>query len=379
MEHPRLLLGISSGTSADGVDLALVRVRGAGGARRAQVLAGARTPMPPELQARARAALRWSLADLAAAQHDFGAHFGRTARAFLAAEGLTAAELTAAASHGQTVFHHDGDPAGGTLQVGALPVLARELGAPVIGDFRWGDLARGGQGAPISPYADWVLHRRRAPSLAIVNLGGIANLTLLRGEEPPVATDCGPANGPLDALVQAVTGAAFDRDGALAMAGRVLPRESARLREDPFFARPLPRSTGLERFGGALARGVRERNPGARLEDLLATLADFAGWSVAAALRAAGATPGLLVHLCGGGVDNPALVAALARHLGGPSRLCRYADLAAPGDLAGDGGLREAVAFALLGDAFLLREPATWPSTTGCTAPALLGQWCPVP
>lgn len=376
---PRLLLGISSGTSADGVDLALVRAQGAGAQRRAAVLAGAREPMPAELRRRALAAPRWSLADLAAAHHDFGRHFGRAARAFLGRQGLDPGALAAAASHGQTVYHHDGAPAGGTLQVGALAVVAQELGAPVIGDFRWGDIAAGGEGAPISPFADWVLHRSGAPARAIVNLGGIANLTLLRGDEPPAATDCGPANAPLDALVRAETGADCDRDGRLALSGRVLPEEAERLRADPFFRRPLPRSTGLERFGAGFAADLRRRRPQAALADLLATLADLAGWAVAEALRSAGAPAGLPVHLCGGGAANPSLVAAIARHLHGRASLRPYAELADPGDAAGDGGLREAVAFALLGDAFLCGEPATWPATTGCRAPALLGLWCPAP
>lgn len=378
-EQPRLLLGISSGTSADGVDLALVRAQGAGAARRVTVLRGAREPMPADLQARARAALQWSLPDLAAAHHDFGRHFGRVARDFLAAAGVAPAELAAAASHGQTVFHHDGNPAQGTLQIGALPLVAHELGAPVVGDFRWADLAVGGQGAPISPFADWTLHRHAAPAVAILNLGGIANLTLLRGDAPPLASDCGPANGPLDALVEAETGAPFDRDGRLAAQGRVLPELAEQLRADPFFSRPLPRSTGLERFGRPLARAVRGRFPAAALPDLLATLADFAAWSVATTLRQAGAPAGLPIHLCGGGADNPVLVAALVRQWTGPATIRHYSDLAPPGDLRGDGGLREAVAFAILGDAFLLGEPATWTSTTGGRQPALLGLWCPPP
>lgn len=356
-----------------------MRIAGAGAQSEISVLAGAREPMPPALQARARASAHWTLADLAAAHHDFGRHFGRCARAFLDAAGVAPERLTAAASHGQTVWHHDGDPAAGTLQIGALPLIARELGVPVIGDFRWGDLAEGGQGAPISPYADWVLHRRAAPMLGILNLGGIANLTLLRGEAAPLAADCGPANGPLDALVQAETGAAFDQDGRMAAAGRILETEALRLRQDPFFRRPLPRSTGLERFGPALAQDLRRRHPAAPIADLLATLVDLAAWSIADCLRQAAAPPGVPLYLCGGGAENLALRQALSRHLGPGAPIRLYADLAPPGDLRGDGGLREAVAFALLGDAFLRREPATWPTTTGCRRPALLGQLCPAP
>lgn len=377
-DSPRLLLGMQSGTSADGVDLALLRVRGVGAAREAAILAGARLPMPAALQQRARASAGWTLADFAAADQAYGEHFGACARDFLRDAGIAPAALAAIGSHGQTVFHHDGDPRDGTLQIGAAARIARAAGVGVVNDFRSADLAGGGQGAPISPYADWVLHRRAAPALVILNLGGIANLTLLRGDAPPVAGDCGPANGPLDALTQAEAGLPCDEDGRLAARGRVLPDLAAALRADPFFARPLPRSTGLERFGPGLARSLRTRHPVARLEDLLATLVDLAAYGVASALRAAGAPADAPVHLCGGGAANSTLCTAIAAAIG-PGRLRRYEDLAPAGDLRGDGGLREAAAFALLADAFLCGEPATWPTTTGCTHPAILGAWTPAP
>lgn len=377
-ERPRLLLGLLSGTSADGVDLALVRVRGTGSARTADLLDGAREPMPPRLQQRARGSAGWSLAEASAAHQEFGRHFGACAREFLRARGVAPASVDAIGSHGQTVFHHDGDPRDGSLQVGAAAQIARAAGVPVVNDFRAADLAAGGQGAPISPFADWVLHRRAAPELALLNLGGIANLTLLRGDAPPVAGDCGPANGPLDALTQRERGLACDQDGRLATAGAVLPGLLAELLADPFFARPLPRSTGLERFGPALAGRLRERLPAARLEDLLATLVEVGARAVAGALEAAGAAPSTPVFVCGGGALNPALMDALRRALGA-DRLRPYVELAPPGDLHGDGGLREAAAFALLADAFLCGEPAAWPSTTGCSAPAVLGSWTPAP
>lgn len=375
---PRLLLGMQSGTSADGVDLALVRAHGRGGARSAEVLAGAREPMPEQLRRAARGSADWSLADASAAHQSFGEHFGARARDFLARHGVAPRELAAIGSHGQTVFHHDGDPRDGTLQIGCAARIARATGCAVVSDFRAADIAAGGQGAPVSPYADWVLHRRAAPSLAILNLGGIANLTVLRGGEPPAAGDCGPANGPLDALVQAERGQPHDEGGRLAAAGRPLPGLLEELRADPFFARPFPRSTGLERFGPGMAARVRAAHPAARLEDLLATLVALAAWGVASGLRAAGAPAGAPIHLCGGGAENAALVAAIGA-AAGRRPLRRYAELAQAGDLRGDGGLREAAAFALLADAFLLGEPASWPTTTGCAEPAILGCWTPAP
>jgi anhydro-N-acetylmuramic acid kinase len=178
--------------------------------------------------------------------------------------------------------------------------------------------------------------------------------------------------------VQAELGRACDEDGRLAGAGRVLEDAAAGLRADPFFARPLPRSTGLERFGPALARRLRAAHPQARIEDLLATLVEFAAYGVASTAAAMGLPSTAPIYFCGGGAANVALMTALGNAFGA-ARLRPYAELGPPGDLRADGGLREAVAFALLADAFLAGEPACWPSTTGCREPAVLGSWTPAP
>ena len=369
-EAPRLWLGLNSGTSADALDLVLLEVCGAGLARQVRQRAFGSEPLPTQLQAAIRGEAGRDWAALAALHGALGRFFGGAARAFLAAQDCAPQALTAAASHGQTVFHHDGDPRGGTLQLGALPVLAQELGAPVAGDFRWGDLAVGGQGAPISPYADRVL-LGGAREVVVLNLGGIANLTWLRPGADPLAWDAGPANGPLDALCRALAGTSCDRDGCGASAGQVDAALLAALQAEPWFALPVPRSTGLEAHGPTLAGRARALAPQLGLEDLLATLVDLAAWAVAESLRGAGWQESDVL-LCGGGRHNPALVAALKRRLPG-APLRPYAACGVDGDS------REAAAFALLGDALLLREPATWPSTTGARAPALLGCWCPVP
>ena len=370
--EPRLLLGLCSGTSADGVDVAVVRIAGRGGQRRVESCGGATVPFPEELRDRIHRAGGGRPDGCARLHGELAECFAGAAHTVLRELGADPSELTAVGSHGQTVFHHDGDPSDGTWQLGDLAVLADRLGVPVVGDFRWSDLAAGGEGAPVSPFADWVLHRRAAASLAVLNLGGIGNLTLLAGEEPPRAWDSGPANGPLDCLVRAETGQACDTDGRLARAGSVIPALLEELQADPFFARPVPRSTGLERFGAALAKRLRMAAPQAELADLLATAVELAAWAVAGSLAAAAWREGP-IFVCGGGARNPALIDALGRHLG-PSRPLR-----AYRELGWDPDLREAVAFALLADAFLCREPASWPSTTGVRAPAVLGRWTPPP
>ena len=368
--EPRLWLGLNSGTSADALDLALLQVRGAGAERAVELRAGGEEDFPAALQARVRGAADAGLAGFAALHGEVARFFGERARAFLDAQGLAPGALTGIASHGQTVFHHAGDPAGGTLQAGALQGITAAAGEDVVGDFRWGDLALGGQGAPISPFADQALLGADAETV-VLNLGGIANLGWFRPGRAPLAWDSGPANGPLDALVRERTGESCDRDGRLAMAGRPLAGQVERLLAHPYFGLPAPKSTGLEAFGAAWAAELAAEAPEAALEDLLATLVETVAASVAASLRDAGWRSGEVL-LCGGGAHNPALTAALGRHL--PTAAL------APYRVQGvDGDLREAAAFALLGDAFLLREPVTWPSTTGARGPALLGCWCPAP
>lgn len=374
--QPRLLLGISSGTSADGIDLALIRVAGRGLDRKIEVLAGGMLEMPHAAQAAVARALDWKLPELAGWHARLGHIFAEAAANFLAEHGVDPGDLCAVGSHGQTVFHHDGDAELGSLQIGEPASIAARLGVPVVADFRTADRALGGQGAPISPFADWVQHHAVEKRLAILNLGGIANLTLLDGVAPPRAWDCGPANGPLDCLYRGSESGGFDRGGALALSGKVLPALLSSLQSDSYFRRSLPKSTGLERFGRAFAKRVKFEAPQAELADQLRTCCALAAWAVgdslAAALGQAAVDLELPLYLCGGGTHNLALVAELGLVLPG----CR---LESYQNLGGDPDLREAVAFALLADAFLCNEPASWPGTTGCQRPARLGSWTPPP
>jgi anhydro-N-acetylmuramic acid kinase len=368
-ERPRHILGINSGTSADGVDLALIRIRGRGAGREVELLHSGSAKFPNELQQAIHAAPAWQLADVARFHHGLGVFFGRCAREFLASVKVPREFITCIGSHGQTVFHHNGDPRNGSLQLGCLATLAATAGIAVVGDFRSADLAQGGQGAPVSPYADWILHGGSGKERTILNMGGIANLTLLPVDGPPIAWDSGPANGPLDALMRAERDLGYDENGDLARSGQVVESLLTSLQSDAYFSTAPPKSTGLEHFGGNFVKELRAQNPSLKLEDLLATLVELLAWSVSTSLKVAGWQGGP-VYLCGGGAHNLAIREALDRHLG-VTRIFSYQDLGWNPDF------REAVAFALLADAFLLGEPSTWPSTTGARAPAVLGVWTP--
>ncbi len=369
-DSERQILGISSGTSADGADLALIRSHGSGLGREVRFIAGATVAMPAVLQEAIRNPL--STAGLSRLHGELGRWFGETALSFMQDEGVAPEEVHAVGSHGQTVHHHDGDPRDGSLQLGDAAVLAHQLGISVVSDFRWTDLAAGGQGAPISPYADAVLHGREGDALAILNLGGLGNITLLQPGQEPMATDTGPANGPLDALMRFREGQELDFAGEVTAAGQPNLVWIEAALKDSFFSRPFPRSTGLERFGDSLAQRLLQEDPQATTPDLMATAALFAAQAVKISLDLLQA-PSCKVFVAGGGVHNRGLIGALRTQLEPKYALRPYAEL------GWDPDLREAVAFALLADAFLLREPSSWPRTTGCEKPQVLGRWTPKP
>jgi anhydro-N-acetylmuramic acid kinase len=283
-----------------------------------------------------------------------------------------AGPLLFAASHGQTVWHQpedDGFYPRGTLQLGEAARIARRLGVPVVSDFRQQDIAAGGQGAPLVPLLDDLLLRHARERRVALNIGGIANVTYLpRVDEPApvIAFDTGPGNALLDEAAALVTDGKLtcDRDGALAASGRVDETLLAELLADGYFAMPPPRSTGRERFGGRMARGLAGR--GMRGKDLLATLTEFTAATISASV-ATWLPPVDRVVASGGGMRNPELVRRLQSRLG--------AVPLTPIEAFGlDGDAKEAVAFAVLGLYTLMGRPANVPSATGACRPVCLGK-----
>ena len=364
--EPRILLGLGSGTSADGTDLALIEVQGVGLERKVRSLGGGFRPYPKALANEVRTLDLGDAQAKVALSLKLGQAFGEAGVDFLTECGVSGSELAAAGSHGQTVFHHDSNPADGSIQLGDLRSQATLMGCPVVGDFRQADLEVGGQGAPISPYADWILHHQLPGSVAVLNLGGLANITLLHGASPPQAWDSGPANGPLDEWMRRMGDAPYDEGGQIALEGSVIQPLFDHLVQDSYFSRSFPKSTGLERFGSSFVEKMHAGAPEATLPDLLRTACALAGWAVTDSLKAQGWRGGTL-YLAGGGAHNSCLIKEIRDRLGSTTELCSYSEL------GWDPDLREAVCFALLADAFLFEEASTWPSTTGATCPAVLG------
>ena len=364
-EEGAIVAGTLSGTSADGIDVVLARVRARGRIlERPEAIAFSVEPFPEEVRARVRAALDGQplgLRESALLSRDLGRVFGRAARTAAERAGVA---LDLVASHGQTVWHHDGVEASGpaTLQLGDGDFVAEEAGCAVASDFRQRDVAAGGEGAPISALADALLFARVPRPFAVLNLGGISNLTWIgAGEDELLAFDAGPAGSLLDGLSRRLFDEPFDRDGARASRGRIDAATLDALREHPFLLRRPPKSTGRDTFGEAYVDEVLALGRRLAPEDLLATGVAFVAASIRDAMASFFPGPPKRVIVAGGGGRNAALLRAL-----GPVE---------PSSAHGiDPKAREALVFAVLGARCALGIPSTHPGATGARAGRVLGK-----
>lgn len=388
LHPPTRVAGVMSGTSADGIDVAVVEPVYEGGESGEVRLAGVRAlefatePFPGGLAERVHGALARGISDLGEVSElhrDLGRAFGEAARAV--AERSTTGPLELVACHGQTAFHHDGRAASGpsTLQLGDGDQVAEAAGCGAVTDFRTRDVAAGGEGAPLVALVDGVLFRDAPRPLALLNLGGISNWTIL-GPGPPRAFDAGPAGALLDGLARRRMGRAFDEDGRVALAGRVDDGLLEELLGHPFFQADPPKSTGRDTFGEAWLDGVLARASGLSDPDLMATGAALVARAAVEALDRWGLRglerASLVVAGAGGGMRNPAVVGELQAALvaaGVPSGL-KGTDA-----LGVDADAREALAFAALGARFAVGEPSTSPAATGAAPGRVLGKWSPGP
>ena len=360
-------LGLMSGTSADGIDAALVRF-----AERPQLLAASSTPYPDDLRAALLdAAFGAPLGAAALAELDqrVGACFADAALALLQRAGLPACSVAAIGSHGQTLCHRPHGPHPFTQQLGDPHLIAERTGLTTVADFRRRDVAAGGHGAPLAPAFHAAVLSDPAEPRAVLNLGGIANLTRLQPGLPVIGFDTGPANGLMDAWAQRHLGTVCDIDGALAARGTVDAHLLDRLLADPYVALPPPKSTGRDHFTPAWLDHHLQAHPTLGVADVQATLLAFTVESITHSLRRW--LPGTArVIACGGGVRNPVLMQALQAALA-PARL----DTTAAHGL--DPDMLEAVAFAWLARQTLLGLPGNLPDVTGALGPRILGAIIP--
>lgn len=363
------VLGMISGTSHDGIDAALVEFDLRAGVLHGTVLHTASTPYAPDLRddlLRTLPPAQLQFADVCRLDTHIGQAFADVAATVIADGG----PVDLICSHGQTVYHWvEGQRALGTLQLGQPAWIAERTGVPVVADLRIRDITAGGQGAPLVSHMDTLLLSDLPGSSAALNLGGIANMTLLLGAVGPLAYDIGPANALIDAAVLSASAGAvgFDEEGRLGAAGRIDVGLLTELLREPFYALPVPKTTGKELFNAAYLQAALARFSGLRTEDIVATVTALTAETVAAEVRRHGI--GTLV-VSGGGWANPTLMRMLGERLPGVT-IRPSSEFGAPTDL------KEAIAFALIGWHTAHGLPSIVPGCTGARAPRILGAIVP--
>jgi anhydro-N-acetylmuramic acid kinase len=365
------VVGLMSGTSVDGIDAALCDIEGFGADARVTLVDFRTTPYSLTQREAIFALLRGDAAALCQGNFQLGEWFAEAARAIAGG-----APVDLVGSHGQTVWHQPPSAGGvpSTLQLGEPAVIAARTGAVTVGDFRVADVAAGGEGAPLVPFADWVLFRAPGRVRALQNIGGIANVARVSDDRHAVlAFDNGPGNVMIDALMPAASNGAdtIDRDGAWSARGRVQPDLLAELLADPYLALPPPKSTGRERYGAPATLAWAARHADRAPLDLVATAVAFTAHAIADSYRRFLLPRGPLdeVLVSGGGAHNRTLMAALAEALS-PIPVRPFAAGAIDADA------KEAVAFALFAVQTIHADPANLPSVTGAARPAVLGKIC---
>ncbi|MFQ5425207.1 MAG: anhydro-N-acetylmuramic acid kinase [Phycisphaerae bacterium] len=391
----RIVLGLNSGTSADGVDAVACEIGGRGVAMRVRVLLHCHRAYPSALRERILAAMapvRTRTEDICRLHAAIGHAFAHTAAAAIRRLGH---RVDLVGSHGQTVCHlppgrrASAGASSGTLQLGDAARIAARIGAPVVSDFRQADMAVGGQGAPLVPWTDWVLFRHARQGRIIQNIGGIANLTWLPAGgrmEDVVAFDTGPGNMVIDALVRHFTDGreCYDRSGRRAAWGKVDTRLSEAMADDRYLRASPPKSCGREQFGEPWVRRLlrRQGRRSITADDWIATATDRAARDIARSYvlhlhPPKGRTLRIdEIILCGGGANNRTLVRRLrdyVRHVWPSARFANTSDHGIPPQA------KEGVSFAMLAAARADRVPANLPRVTGANRAVVLGQLCEPP
>ena len=378
-----IVAGVMSGTSADGIDVALVRITGRSGTR-LELLGHTQHPYPKKVRAAALAAMnaaQASVADLSRLNFLLGELYSD---AVLATQQRFRVKSDLVGCHGQTLYHQ-GEPQlflgrklAATWQTGEAAIVAARVGVPVVSDFRPADIAAGGKGAPLVPFLDCLLFRDARVGRIVQNIGGIANLTAIPANARAshvIAFDTGPGNMVIDALTQILFGQPFDRDGRIAASGEVLDKILHGLLQHAFFRKTPPKTAGREEFGREFARDFLRACGDGRKQDVVATATALTAKSIADAVRQfvvkkAARKPAFHeMVLSGGGAKNAALVAMLTGELAPLGLRLRFSD-----EFGLPSTAKEAVAFAVLAHETWHRRASNVPSATGAKRAVVLGK-----
>lgn len=372
------IIGLMSGTSHDGVDAALVEIKGAistSGVNacglNVKLLCHHHLTYNRGLREDIRSVFKGGTEEICRLNFKLGEVFAEAVLKVLSLSQLNAGEVDAVASHGQTVCHipPEGRKRGATLQIGEASVIAEQTGVLTISDFRTRDMAAGGNGAPLVPVADYILFGEEGHSRAVLNIGGIANVTIIRGSmDRTIAFDTGPGNSLIDEAVRLSTGGrrSFDRGGSIASSGRPHRRLLNELLAHPFLKKRPPKSTGREVFGTGMVRDIFRRCRGLPPEDIISTLTHLTIISIVRSI-----TPHRPeeVILTGGGVKNRFMTEGIRKALEDKGiNVTTISEYGIPPEA------KEAISFAILGYLTLMRKPGNLPSATGAGHGVILGK-----
>ncbi len=367
-----------SGTSADGITAALTEVNGTGTSAKVQLIGYKTYPYDEGLRIRVFKLFNpkeCTIQDVCEMNFVLGSAFADAANQLISDLGLTVEDVDLIGSHGQTIWHQphaeqiSGHSARSTLQIGEPAIISEKTGLPVVSDFRKADMAVGGEGAPLTPYLDYVLHRDQHENRVLQNIGGIANLTYLQagGEvDDVVAFDTGPGNMIIDALAKRYIGLSHDVDGKMALKGKVNHQLLDELLSHPYYSLKPPKTTGREVFGEQYAESVAARGQELNIkpEDMIATATMLTVKTIIHAYELLGAKIDV-VYLSGGGAENPAIVKWLREGL--TAKVYDYSVLGTSSEA------KEAVLMALLANEYVMGTPCNLVSATGARKKVVLG------
>ena len=376
----RVILGMMSGMSMDGMDFALARISGAFPQLNVELLAGGELAFEPALRTRLLASRQNATArDVCELNMEVAQAFSTAALSFLAHHGFSAADVDAIGSHGQTLVHlpPGSDALPSTLQLGAPSAIAELTGIATVGNFRVRDMAAGGHGAPLIPLLDFILYREPGRVRALNNLGSISNVTVVTERfEDVFAFDTGPANMALDHFARKISGddEAIDRDGHLSSLGEVHTRLLDALLSLPYFSLPPPKSAGFEDFGPPVLDRVVAEFPDCGEADLMRTMIEFTVESLARAYERyiLPRHPSLdSIVLTGGGARHPLVVSRLRERVPKIDVVTLHSENAALN------AAKEALGMAVLANEFLSGRPGNLCAVPGARLPVILGELAP--
>lgn len=363
---PQLYLGVMSGTSLDGVDIALIDFA----KNPPNLTACGFTPMPENLRADLSALIKsgeTSLQKLGELDRQIGELYATALNDFLAQHRLEPSQIIAVGCHGQTVWHAPNGDLPFTMQIGDMHLVAARTGMTVVGDFRRKDMAVGGQGAPLVPAFHEGIFADPNRQTVVLNIGGISNISVLNPHRPTIGYDVGVGNALLDSWIEQHQGKRFDENGAWASGGELIEPLLEAMLDEPFFQQPPPKSTGRELFNLVWLAKKLANLPACHPQDVQRTLVEFTAKSVANELTRL-ETQGLpnLLLVCGGGARNPLIMARLAA-------LLPNWQVATTSDFGLHIDYVEAAAFAWLAKQRMENHPSNLPSVTGATQAVSLG------